>query len=1777
MATSSVSKLYQLKTIGYADLHKQLEQIGKDFEVIKKAKLAAEQGVQNATTTQQLAEYKKQLQDIKLEEARLSQQSKQLAADLKAQQLQRKAQIDQLKDQTALDKALMQQQQQSAKAAATGLNAQTGSYAALVRQAKEFYALLKVANPTSTITYNGTAFSYQQAIDEYKRLSEAEQAFRRQFTQDSLLVGEYTSGIVQAFKRMGLSDLVAGQVNSANAKFQTLVTELTVLKNVLGEIKNNGSNGLSTLLNTLANMRAAGQETTQQFQTLDRILRESGGDTTKIFQLLEQALVRDTHEAQQLRKEINTINAEMRGVGDIGEQVTRGIADGFKNLKGQVAQFALSFFGIQAALNAIIGQFNAVKQLTDQYEDLRRVLGATQQEFAGIREEVKGIDTRTNLNDLFDISIIAAKAGVAKDSIAGVTKAIDALKQVAGNELGDVDTATTSIVKLINIFDGPGQVTEENVLKFGNALVELANAGVASGEFLVDFGKRLAGIQGITGISIKSVLGLAAGFEELGQSSEVAGTAVTQILSKVGADVEKYAAIARKPVEAFREVLRTNPAEALLQLAEGLKGDSKAFDEIAPKFKELEARGVRVQSIFGTMADNADFFREKISLAGNALENTDSIMEGAQAKQEDFAGTVDKIGKAFSTAFSNQNFLNVLQGLADVLLTITRIITAIPFSLLIGGLTLATAAWAAYRGGLRLARLEQDANNTSTLLGYVRINLMKTGLFGATAAEKARTLSVQQTTNAIAAKIAALEEELVFERESLAVLEAKVAANEQEAIAIQAAVAAKRAKILATEAEITVTEAATIATEELNVATKFSPLGALLSILLILVPSMVAYASMLDKSADGTKKLATATGDAVKDYNALSKEVNNLEKNITPLLGKYDDLQKKTSLSTDEQNELKGIIQQVAAAMPGAITAYDKLGNAIAISTQRVRDYIDAEKARLKVVNADAIEEYNKKLKGTSIELTNQQRIIDQITKTGTFTVAETTSAGVSGGGVSTIIRKASQEEVQEAQKKYKDLLELKKGYNAEIGQLTGQQLEDVNKQVQNDATTKTVEKKYDIDLIALKAQLDSANKAIENFRGTQKGLNDLIATRNALQDKYNSLLGETKIKADKLSVNDRNNLNSLEAVKDEAIAELQLEFEERKRQHELTVAEQVDYLQRLKAINDEYNIKKIDSIKGNNAAERAERAKLELQMVKDAIETNDQIRAIYKKAFDEQASLLKKQFENITAKVKLDVEVVQQNPDATNEAKAIAEQQGNTALLQAANDYYTKLEVMAKFYGQKTNEIEQERMKAYADIQRKGLDDAQNIIEAKLKDIEVAYDKASSSITSKFDNLRLAILGNVKKSSDEKTFAVDEIDKLEKVQQATAKLQIAQQAYRDIVLQPVRTDGRGAVNNEIADNLHHAVEVAMKELDDAIKEGKPKIDTLKDLFSNQLAKLFDININTERGKAQYALLAETIKETFDVAGNAMNAYFDAESNRINQSRDLQLKKLDIEEAQVKARAQSQAEEASIDKQFQEKRDAANKEAFEKQKKVQIAQAEINLATQLSNLAVIAFAPNPLNIATLGTAGAVMYAIQAALAFVNFATNVSRIKSAQFAYGGNPDTTTTRGGRVKGRPHSEGGNPFVFKGRVFEDEVDELNIIRTKNVNRTQRYTVTGTQSQIASALNVAGGGKPFESGATIKRFEMGGNVTLKRFELGGGISLAKYSTAPVFTPANNNTTVNNQNGISKEDMNNILNEFRNIALEQSNRIDRLSVHLDTDRLDDAQKKRDKQKQIRTL
>lgn len=183
--------------------------------------------------------------------------------------------------------------------------------------------------------------------------------------------------------------------------------------------------------------------------------------------------------------------------------------------------------------------------------------------------------------------------------------------------------------------------------------------------------------------------------------------------------------------------------------------------------------------------------------------------------------------------------------------------------------------------------------------------------------------------------------------------------------------------------------------------------------------------------AEGLTRLIKGQESSSKQFEDQIKKVADLNMTLPALIDRYEELKNKTELNKDEQKELNEIIGKLNEAVPSAAIEFDKYGNILAINTGKVREFIEAETAKLEVMNRSAIAEETKNLEKYRKEL-------DEVTKSrerGTKSIYVQQNAM---GGGTYIEVPYSDDELRELDKRSDELKKKVLGTETYVNELTG-------------------------------------------------------------------------------------------------------------------------------------------------------------------------------------------------------------------------------------------------------------------------------------------------------------------------------------------------------------------------------------------------------------------------------------------------------------------------------------------------------------------------------------------------------------------------------------------------------------------------------------------------------------------------------------------------------------------------------------------------------------------
>lgn len=1565
-----------------AALNKRIAELDGKLKSLSQTRKAAE------TDAKREAEVSKILADAKKREAEAT----------KALELAEKARIQsQIAQEKELDRqiALEQKEQRELEKKKKILDALPGSYNAVRTALNALRPLVQSGNSTSQISFGGQQLSFQEAINEYKRLSAAEQDFRRQFVKDGTLVGEYASGIVDAFRKLNIDDIIKNQITGA--------------KQQLGDLENK----------------------TKELVVAYRQAQQAGSaDLNK----LEKEIHDNVVETQKLKKAVSEAEVQLRGMGGVGDQITGAINKNFQSLKNNIAQFALGYVGFQALFSGLQAGVDNAKQFSDQTTELEIQLNKTSGGADNLVNSLKALDTRTKLTVLEDIANIALKAGTTEQNLLGVTKAIDIMKTAFGKDYGDIETGTETMVKLINIFFKDGQVTEDRILKTGNAIRTLANETVASVPFINDFAGRMAGLKQVANVTLPQIIGLGAGFEEFKQSSEVASTVLVKVIPQMARDVQTFAEIAGVTQEEFKKLLDDNPIEALLKVSEGFqkgKGDISLFANL---LKDAGIEAGRTTTIIATLGGKADVFRQRIALANTAIQDTTAITDAYNRKNENLAGVMDKLAKKFSDAAAGKGF-------QATLLAITSVLT-----FLIGNLGIIIGLVGAYTAIWALANKEMIQTKIVTLASNIALKAQAAWIVIVDTATKAYTIALNFLNGAMGRA------------------------------AVSSTVLSTAIKLLA------------------------GPLGIILAIIGLLGISMVAFGKSMATTVNNFSEYVRLQ----RINNEISREaIKNTSDQIAALDGWIAVIKSAATSADTKKKAMEKLIEinpAFRSALQGDIIDLKELDKQYAKVTQGIQAKARAEAAatlsagkqrkvaEIAGLRQDLEIQVASDTRGqsiTEVELTDEQkRLLQQSNLINTGAIAAFTSKGAQ------VFRQRFDQVKKFLDQKEKEAISVYQDYLKAQAQAQ-EQLTKVEEQAQATTTPTPENPKGKLTLEELYKQLEQVNAQIKQVdQISNKGkeeMDKLKALRKQraeiireIRELGGNVGGRSSNRASRLTGEQKDAFKDIDAVRDQLLAE------QRKLFLDLQIDEKT-YLQNVLKINTDAIDKKLALIKGKNAEERKVIAELNLEKIDQQKQTNQ-------KLFELENNRLEASLRNEEMVAQRARDTTLLNPDLTNAQRLQVEQDYQTRLLKARIVFNQQQIALEKLYSIQSIDNEQKRKEALEKINQELNALLKQGPDARQKDIQDAGDRQLNEFKTRLAERTIAILESGKS-------AVKTARELQELENQANKEQLANDvATAKAALDQAKKDRDAKLISEdeylskLEDYKTKEAALYKATTDAQVSATRRLINVLKELKDSFVLSILGVKQYTRdaQGEAEKAadaaeLTSNTIRDTI---AQAYQNYFKGKEAQIDQEKQQHLDALDREKERVLATANSETERETIERQFDARRKKEEQKAADQKKRLALQQLTIDFAVALFK--------------TFAQFGFPLGLIPAAALTGMYLVQRSNVQKQQFEYGGmlrkkkkyglggNPRDVPVKGGYFGGKSHSQGGTDFQFNGQNYNAEVDEMNVIRTKNAPRNKTYSITGNHSQIASALNTLGGGVSFQPGATISQFASGGQLGTK-------------------------------------------------------------------------------------
>ena len=374
-------------------------------------------------------------------------------------------------------------------------------------------------------------------------------------------------------------------------------------------------------------------------------LRDLGKRQKDLNSILRQ-LSPNTEAYKQYSAQLKQINdriRELRGTANETRFSLSKLTDGF-NKYGAIAASAIAgLTGITMAMRSCVDEYAKMEEAQSQ---VIKYTGLSKEAVKELNEEFKQMDTRTPRTRLNELAGDAGKLGIStKEGVKEFVEAADMINVALGEDLGK--DAITQIGKLANMFGDGDRSLKENMLAVGSAVNSVAQSSAASETYLVEFTARMGGVGKQANMAITDIMGFASALDQNMLRSEMASTALSNLILKLYQEPAKYAKLAGLQVDEFTKLMSEDVNEAVLTFLEALDRLG-GMDKLAPVLDKMSLSGAEASSVISALAGNVGKVRKEQLGANMAFAEGTSVVNEFNVQNSTVQAELDKAKKRFA-------------------------------------------------------------------------------------------------------------------------------------------------------------------------------------------------------------------------------------------------------------------------------------------------------------------------------------------------------------------------------------------------------------------------------------------------------------------------------------------------------------------------------------------------------------------------------------------------------------------------------------------------------------------------------------------------------------------------------------------------------------------------------------------------------------------------------------------------------------------------------------------------------------------------------------------------------------------------------------------------------------------------------------------------------------------------------------------------------------------------------------------------------------------------
>lgn len=365
----------------------------------------------------------------------------------------------------------------------------------------------------------------------------------------------------------------------------------------------------------------------------------------------------------------NNANKIGRGMGQLDKTTSSAVGSMVGKL-GALGAAMGAAFSFQKGLSM-------AAEMSDRLVAIEMQTGLTQKQIEDFRSELEDLDSRTDVGELMDFTVLGKQLGIANNKLVKFAQTADGIGQVIGSDLGgSAEAATTKIAKMTNLFRdtaGMGKIDAINAMAATlDTLNDTTSANISS---VADFANKL-GALGEMGPTATQAIGLATALDEQGVKIKGLAAQYGNVVQKMGATKEsaaKFAGAMGLTNLEFQKMFDKDPNALIMKLAKSMKGASKT--QMVQTMQKLGLGSQESIKFMKLLGDNIDLVTQRQTEAQKAFEGGNSVINHANARNKTLAAQLDKLKRNFD-AFLTRLGEGIGEGLDPFFTSLNKTIKA---------------------------------------------------------------------------------------------------------------------------------------------------------------------------------------------------------------------------------------------------------------------------------------------------------------------------------------------------------------------------------------------------------------------------------------------------------------------------------------------------------------------------------------------------------------------------------------------------------------------------------------------------------------------------------------------------------------------------------------------------------------------------------------------------------------------------------------------------------------------------------------------------------------------------------------------------------------------------------------------------------------------------------------------------------------------------------------------------------------------------------------------